>query len=178
MRHLNLDYRQDHRLVRYSAYLMLFISLVLSIVLLMHYSHVSHENENLTALIEKIEGKALPNRTTSSGAELNLEQQKELIVFSNQIVNKLNLPWADLFDSLGKAHSDEVALLGIEPNIKKGVVKLNGEARNFKAMFDFMRDLNKKSGMTKVYLIEHKVNEQDPDRPIHFTLEASWTNKS
>ena len=58
------------------------------------------------------------------------------------------------------------------------MVKLNGEARNFKAMFDFMRDLNKKSGMTKVYLIEHKVNEQDPDRPIHFTLEASWTNKS
>ena len=178
MRHLNLDYRQDHRLVRYSAYLILFISLVLSVLLGMHYSQASHENENLSGLIEKIEGKALPNRTGSSGAELNPEQQKELIAFSNQIINKLNLPWANLFESLGKAHSDEVALLGIEPNIKKGVVKLSGEARNFKSMFDFMRDLNKQSGMTKVYLIEHKVNEQDPDRPIHFTLEASWTNKS
>ena len=177
MRRLNLDYRYDHRLMRYSAYLVLFISLVLTIVMVVNYSRISRENANLSALIEKIEGRTQPNKGAFSGSQLNPEQQKELVAFSNQIINKLNLPWGDLFQSLGKAHSDEVALLGIEPNIKKGVVKLSGEARNFKAMFDFMRDLNTKSGMKKVYLIEHKVNEQDPDRPIHFTLEASWINK-
>ena len=177
MRRLNLDYRYDHRLMRYSAYLVLFISLVLTIVMVVNYSSISRENANLSALIEKIEGRTQPNKGAFSGSQLNPEQQKELVAFSNQIINKLNLPWGDLFQSLGKAHSDEVALLGIEPNIKKGVVKLSGEARNFKAMFDFMRDLNTKSGMKKVYLIEHKVNEQDPDRPIHFTLEASWINK-
>jgi Tfp pilus assembly protein PilN len=163
--------------MRYSAYLVLFISLVLTIVMVVNYSSISRENANLSTLIEKIEGRAQPNKGAFSGSQLNPEQQKELVAFSNQIINKLNLPWGDLFQSLGKAHSDEVALLGIEPNIKKGVVKLSGEARNFKAMFDFMRDLNTKSGMKKVYLIEHKVNEQDPDRPIHFTLEASWINK-
>lgn len=177
MRRLNLDYRYDHRLMRYSAYLVLFISLVLTIVMVVNYSSISRENANLSALIEKIEGRTQPNKGAFSGSQLNPEQQKELVAFSNQIINRLNLPWGDLFQSLGKAHSDEVALLGIEPNIKKGVVKLSGEARNFKAMFDFMRDLNTKSGMKKVYLIEHKVNEQDPDRPIHFTLEASWINK-
>jgi Tfp pilus assembly protein PilN len=177
MRRLNLDYRHDQRLVRYPAYLVLSISLIFAIVMLVNYSRISHENVNLSALIEKIEGRTQPNRESSFVSHLNPEQQKELVVFSNQIINKLNLPWSDLFQSLGESHSDEVALLGIEPNIKKGIVKLSGEARNFKAMFDFMRDLNTKSGMAKVYLIEHKVNEQDPDRPIHFTLEASWISK-
>ena len=94
MRHLNLDYRQDHRLVRYSAYLMLFISLVLSIVLLMHYSHVSHENENLTALIEKIEGKALPNRI-----KWGMKQDSNQKLLVNPVRNNVNLETADVVKS-------------------------------------------------------------------------------
>jgi Tfp pilus assembly protein PilN len=87
------------------------------------------------------------------------------------------MPWASLFQSLDSANSNDVALLGIEPNLKKGVIKLSGEAKNFKGLFDYMRALNAKSGMDKVYLLEHKINDQDPDQPVHFTLEASWISK-
>ena len=177
MRRLNLDYRQDHRYSRYSAYALLALVALIAIFILVHYSSASSENAHLNTLIEKVEGVSQSNAPVGQQTQLNPEAQKELILFSNQVINKLNMPWGDLFLSLDKANVAEIALLGIEPNLKKGVIKLSGEAKNFKALFDYMRALNNKSGMAKVYLIEHKINDQDPDQPIHFTLEASWTSK-
>ena len=177
MKRLNLDYRQDHRLSQYSAYFLLGLCALIGSIVFIHYTSASTENANLSALIDKVEGVSQSKGSLSKQAQLNPEAQKELILFSNQVINKLNMPWGDLFQSLDKANSAEIALLGIEPNLKKGVIKLSGEAKNFKALFDYMRGLNNKSGMAKVYLIEHKINDQDPDQPIHFTLEASWTSK-
>ncbi len=177
MQRLNLDYRQDHRLSQYSAYFLLGICALIGSFVFIHYISASTENANLSALIDKVEGVSQPNASAGKQSQYSPEAQKDLILFTNQVINKLNLPWGDLFQSLDKSNSAEIALLGVEPNLKKGTIKLSGEAKNFKALFDYMRALNIKSGMEKVYLIEHKVNDQDPDQPIHFTLEASWTAK-
>jgi Tfp pilus assembly protein PilN len=177
MRRLNLDYRQDQRLLKYGAYLLMLICFLLATLVLIHYSRALSENTKLNTLIDKVEGVAQPNLSHVKESQLNPEAQKELIAYSNQVITKLNMPWGGLFQSLDSANSNDVALLGIEPNLKKGVIKLSGEAKNFKGLFDYMRALNAKSGMNKVYLIEHKISDQDPDQPVHFSLEASWISK-
>jgi Tfp pilus assembly protein PilN len=154
MRRLNLDYRQDQRLLKYCAYFLMVTCFLMATLVLIHYLRALSENSKLNSLIDKVEGVAQPNLSHVKESQLNPETQKELIAYSNQVITKLNMP-----------------------NLKKGVIKLSGEAKNFKGLFDYMRALNAKSGMDKVYLLEHKINDQDPDQPVHFTLEASWISK-
>jgi hypothetical protein len=40
-----------------------------------------------------------------------------------------------------------------------------------------VRSLSEQGVLKDVYLTEHKMDEQNPDQPIHFSLEASWVAK-
>ena len=101
----------------------------------------------------------------------------EVMKFSNHTIHQLNLPWDILFIQLEKAKGEGVALLEVEPNANTSAIKVVGEAKDYEAMLKYVRSLSAQGVLESVYLTDHKMDDQNPDKPIKFSLEASWASK-
>lgn len=93
----------------------------------------------------------------------------------NAAVVQLNLPWRDIFDAVESATPATIALLALEPDAKKHIVKGMAEAKNSDGMIAYIEQLKRQEFFTEVVLIRHEVNEQDPNKPLRFQFEAQWT---
>mgnify|MGYP001598041710 FL=1 len=72
------------------------------------------------------------------------------------------------------AANSKVALLGITPDQKGGTVEISGECADLQTMFDYVKRLDQQATLGRVYLLNHQINAQDPQRPVRFTVTASW----
>lgn len=92
----------------------------------------------------------------------------------NAAIAQLNLPWRDLFDALESATPDSIALLSIEPDAKKRVLKGMAEAQTSGEMIAYIEQLKKQALFASVLLTRHEINTQDPNAPLRFQFEAQW----
>jgi len=97
---------------------------------------------------------------------------------ANDVIEQIALPWDRLFRAVESAAGEKVGLLGITPDQKSGTVEVAGEAADLNAMFDYVKRLQRQPSLTRVFLLNHKLNDQDPQHPIRFTVIASWMEKS
>jgi Tfp pilus assembly protein PilN len=82
-----------------------------------------------------------------------------------------------LFKAVESSASDRVALLSIQPDEKRGTVSIGGEARNVEAMLDYVRRLQRSGTLSNIYLVNHQVEQRDPQTPVRFSVVATWLNK-
>lgn len=92
----------------------------------------------------------------------------------NAAVLQLNLPWRALHDAVQAGTPANIALLALEPDAKKNTVRITAEARSSDDMIAYVEQLQKVDWFSTVILARHEVNEQDPNRPIRFQLDAQW----
>lgn len=92
----------------------------------------------------------------------------------NGAVEQLNLPWHDMFDALEAATPATIALLAVEPDAKKHVLRATAEAKTSDDMIAYVEELKKQAFFANVLLTRHEVNEQDPNKPLRFQFEAEW----
>ncbi len=92
----------------------------------------------------------------------------------NDAILQLNLPWRDVFDAVEAATPATVALLALEPDARKHVLRGMAEAKTSDDMIAYMERLKKQAFFSRVVLIKHEVNEQDPNRPFRFQFEVEW----
>jgi Tfp pilus assembly protein PilN len=92
----------------------------------------------------------------------------------NSAVLQLNLPWRELEQALGAATPATVALLALEPDARKHMVRITAEARTSDEMIDYIEQLQKQTWFTTVALTHHETNDVDPNKPIRFQIEAQW----
>jgi Tfp pilus assembly protein PilN len=92
----------------------------------------------------------------------------------NAAILQLNLPWRDLHDAVASATPASVALLALEPDAKRRVLRITAEARASDDMFTYVERLQGLDWFAHVALTRHEINEQDPNRPIRFQLDAQW----
>jgi hypothetical protein len=92
----------------------------------------------------------------------------------NAAVLQLNVPWRGLHDAVQAATPASVALLALEPDAKKSSVRLTAEARSSDDMFAYVARLQQVAWFDAVLLTRHEINEQDPNRPIRFQIDARW----
>jgi len=92
----------------------------------------------------------------------------------NNAIVQLNLPWQALFESLEKVKPQNIALLGLEPDGKKRVLRILAETRQAEDMLDFVRLLRQQPQFADATLIKHEIYAQDPNRPLRFAIEATW----
>lgn len=92
----------------------------------------------------------------------------------NAAILQLNLPWRDLHDAVARATPVSVALLALEPDAKRRVLRITAEARGSDDMFAYVERLQGPDWFAHVALTRHEINEQDPNRPIRFQLDAQW----
>ena len=93
----------------------------------------------------------------------------------NAAVMQLNLPWRALQDAIGAATPRSSAMLALEPDARKRSMKITAEAKTSDAMIAYVEELKKQELFSAVALSRHEINEQDPQRPIRFQIEAEWT---
>ena len=92
----------------------------------------------------------------------------------NSAITQLNLPWQPLFRSIEGVKPKNVALLGLEPDGKKRVLRILAETKQPEDMIDFVRLIREQPQLADATLIKHETNMQDPNRPIRFLVEAVW----
>jgi Tfp pilus assembly protein PilN len=97
---------------------------------------------------------------------------------ANDVIERIALPWDRLFRAVESAAGEKIGLLGITPDQKSGTVEVGGEASDLNAMFDYVKRLQRQPALARVYLLNHKLNDQDPQHPIRFTVTASWLEKT
>jgi Tfp pilus assembly protein PilN len=94
--------------------------------------------------------------------------------FVNGAILQLNLPWRELQDAVLAATPRTVALLALEPDPRKRVLKISAETKTSDDMVDYVAALKEQESFSSVLLTRHEINEQDPNRPLRFQLEATW----
>ncbi len=93
------------------------------------------------------------------------------------VSERLSLPWDRLLRGIERAaqrRDRDVALLSIRPDAQRQVVKIAGEARDFQAMIAYAKLLAQDQSMDAVYIESHRIQQQDPQRPVRFELAAHW----
>lgn len=175
MRALRLDYQRRTRRVPWPGLAVLGSALVALALTAGHYrqlgqgialweSRVDHE--------ERLAGhraRALRPASAEAAREQVLEVQH-----ANQVLRQLSLPWDALFRAVEASGGKNVALLSMEPDLKKGTVTISAEAKDFDAMLDYVRQLGKREVFGSVLLQNHQVQQTDPQKPIRFSLRAVW----
>ena len=89
------------------------------------------------------------------------------------VVRQLTLPWATLIATIEQAATRDVAILQLQPDADQRVLRLMAEARNRDAMFEYVRRLGAAKGLGDVHIVNHQVQREDPQRPIHFSVQAA-----
>lgn len=96
---------------------------------------------------------------------------------ANEVLRRLTVPWESLFHALESSGNQNITLLAIEPDIEKQQVKIKGEAKDFNALINYITHLQGQEVFGSVYLQNHDVQQQDPDKPVRFSLLAAWQEK-
>jgi hypothetical protein len=115
---------------------------------------------------------ALARQRPAATAPLALAEAKVAAI--NTAITQLNLPWHPLFQCLEAVKSEDVALLSIEPDGQKRVLRILAEAKHPEDMITFVQSIQAQPQLAAATLIKHETNLQDPNRPIRFLVEAVW----
>ena len=90
--------------------------------------------------------------------------------------NVLATPWNELLDSIEQSDMPDIALLGLDPSVKKQQVILTGEAKNLATILQYINKLAQQATLSQVYLQKHKLNETSNEKPVSFSIVAKWDN--
>lgn len=135
------------------------------------WAELRSEVELARIRLENREALAPPERSTTPTIvvtpEMEARQRERQL-----IVRALKLDWPALFGALEKAQTPNIALLTIQPDSRRGTLVMTGEARDMAAVIDYQRRLN--DGLRDVVLTTHEVQEQNPHKPVRFTVTALW----
>lgn len=86
----------------------------------------------------------------------------------------LGMSWEPLFDAIEAAARPHVALLAMEPDAGKGTVRLFLEAKDEKAMQQYVQGLAAQPGLAQVSLLSQETQLENPQLPIRFSVGAAW----
>lgn len=92
----------------------------------------------------------------------------------NEVIHQLNLPWADLGEALAEATPASIALLSLEPDARRRMLRLSAEARTSDEMLAYVARLQQSDVFRTVTLTRHELVERDPNRPLRFQVSAQW----
>ncbi|OIR16343.1 hypothetical protein GALL_30650 [mine drainage metagenome] len=171
MTQLFLDYQRSNKLFPWAGTVLLLLSLGLLALADIYYQNLTERIsywELKSGQFQKATGRKMGNSPREI-KDMALE-----IKHANDVLNQITLPWDKLFQAVEWSSGKDVALLTIEPDAEKHVVKISGEAKNIEAALNYVRHLSDQEIFNGVYLQSHQVQEQNPERPVRFALIATW----
>lgn len=136
--------------------------------------HLSKQRDTEEAELQRLQTE-LAKRTAPRPAPKRMVIPDAQAAAVNSAIAQLNLPWRDVFDAVESATPASIALLALEPDAKKHLVRGLAEAKSSDGMIAYIEQLKQQAFFGAVILTRHEINEQDPNQPIRFQFEAQWT---
>lgn len=93
------------------------------------------------------------------------------------ISRELGRDWGALLEQLERAGDTSVALLALQLDAAKGDLKLDGEARDLPAMFEFSRRLGKAANLSGAHVTSYEFRQDGGVRAVAFSLAAHWEDR-
>lgn len=173
MRAINIDF-QAVSAKPWTGLAILTCGVALIAITLLLYQSSALEASVLEARIATAKNAFSQNSQRNQSAPKESAQRKEEIAIANGLIHQLTLPWEALFNSFELATSKEIALLSIEPDTKKRIVRVTAEARTANDMLDYIKRLQKSPMLDDVVLQRHELQTRDPERPLRFIVTSVW----
>jgi Tfp pilus assembly protein PilN len=170
MRRIDLDFerRQGPRVL---AYLLLLAGAALAVAAAGQYQSISLELEAQEQVLRQFQSK--PRQ--QSGADPRSQRDRDQrLAGAGAVLSRLAVPWDALFKGLESVDEPDVALLALSPDAAKQQIKLGLEAKNMAAMVSYHSKLEQTPIFADVSFAQHEIEQQDPNRPVRFTISASW----
>ena len=98
----------------------------------------------------------------------------EELDFAADTIRRLATPWNALFHALEGAQSKDVTLLAVEPDSDSGSVIVTGSARDYASTLGYVSALAAQPALRRVRLQKYETTSAEPQRPLSFTISASW----
>jgi hypothetical protein len=87
----------------------------------------------------------------------------------------LALPWAALLTTLQASRPDDIALLELDADGRRGDFLLTAEAKSHQAMLAYYQLLQAEAGLRAVSLTRHELHEIDGVQGVNFSLRGEWS---
>jgi len=168
MRALRLDFSRTRPAPRWTAPLLLAIAMVFAGDAAFSFlSTLKDVRDSETALAK------LEPRTYSPSRKASVEE----VAAARETVQRLSTPWDSLFTALESAADEHVALLAIEPDPKSGTVLISGDSKDYLSALTYVLNLGRSEALSHVQLARHEVRTTEPQRPVSFSVSATWSAK-
>ncbi len=170
---VDLDYLSDKRF-NWAGMIAIAIG-VAGLMSMVWYYHdlslkINDQEMRVSKLKERGKSWLVPPVVQAHDAEQIVRETKQ----ANAVILELSLPWKELFEALESSQTNEVAVLAIEPDAQKGKVRISAEAKKLESMLDYVASLQKIALFREVLILNHQIQDQDPEKPVRFVLQAAW----
>lgn len=172
MKRLNLDYRSSSTR---TGLVLLVLAVLFSVYFSYAYIRLNTEKSQWEAKWSALEREQKTGKRNTKSADLL--QTTAQLKNAKDLFQRLTLPWDELFKAIEFSNYEKIALLDIQPDTQKRIVLITGEAKHFSDILEYVKRLSRESPLTGVYLLNHQIQQQDPERPIKFTVSAYWLDK-
>ncbi len=168
-RHLELDFATRDNGVSWSGVVVLALGAAAMVFAVATFQKVQSNAARLEAQLGQMRAPARAVGAVPAGQAIGESVQR-----ANAVAHQIARRWDKIFLAIESASHRDVALLAIEPEARKGIVRITAEARNKGAMLRYVSRLQAARPLERVLLESHEVRVQDTDRPVRFVVAGEW----
>ena len=179
MAKLQLDYQRHDQFPWLGAFLVVAVVMLVAVIA-NYFLNIRTQASELETKLEQAYSVYLQEhaRKASSLANVvgtvNLPQE---IKNANTVLHRLNVPWDEMFKAIEASSGSHITLLSLAPDPDNRQVLISGEADNYGSIMKYITALEGHDIFGYVYLRNHDVKKDDPERAVRFTLLANWQDK-
>jgi len=166
MQRLELDFRAGRRGAAWAGRILALVAVAFALDV--GASYIGHRNA-----LQRIETE-LTRASAAAGSVRAGPVSPEEWRAARETLERLSLPWNNLFRALESSAGEDVALLAIEPDPRSGTAVVTGESRDYDAALKYIARLGEHEALKHVYLVKHELRPESSRRPLLFSVSASW----
>ena len=169
-RSVSLDFAARRRPVTLAGAALLLLGIGAATTTYLQYRHL----ESRRAVLELKLDAALRRAHRDPATDLRAQGMS---AEAGRLAQELGTPWTALLAELEAASTDsnnQVAVLSIEPDHAKRLVRITGESRDLPTALAYVQRLQQSTLLRYPMLDSHDVKNDDPQRPVRFALSAEW----
>lgn len=166
----------DHRFINKLAYSAITLLLLLLGWNVSRVATMVGEQGRLKSEIAAIDAKL--NARPGGISESDFNRQKNRIRFYNEIIERKSTNWLNILDLIENATPEGVALSALTPGKNSGEWNLEGNARSFKVVQQYLESLESSKNFSDVQLLSHKsISSNASTRGIQFSVTCRMLNR-
>jgi type IV pilus assembly PilN-like protein len=170
---LQLDFRAVTQLPPWARALLPLLALAFAFELGLSYQKTRQATAEAEFRLARAGKPVAPSREAAA-RRANAEE----MAVAREAYDRLAVPWESLFRALESTASEQIGLVAIEPDAKSGTVLISGEASDYLAALGYVTSLERSGTLKQAHLVKHEFRPGETERPIAFSISASWKGDS